>query len=115
MGAFYNNLFAHFYVRFAILLTHGKHLNDNIILLRRKVWTDKNSLNPPLFIEVPVYQARKVSGHVFFCRVSILPLSTIFLLEFETVPTLWYFFLFFILHIMLYLEEKSQRKSTFVA
>ena len=42
-----------------------------------------------------LYQARKVSRYVFVLRVSILILSTIFLLDFGTVSTMWYF-LFFI-------------------
>jgi hypothetical protein len=32
-----------------------------------------------------LYQARKMRGHVFVLEVSILPLSMIFLLDFETV------------------------------
>ena len=33
-----------------------------------------------------LYQARKMRGHVFVLEVYILPLSMIFLLDFETVP-----------------------------
>jgi len=36
-------------------------------------------------------QARKVGGHVFVSEVSILHLSTIFLLNFENVLTMRYF------------------------
>jgi len=58
-------------------------------------------------------QTRKVRGHVFVCYVmylcvtscifvlgvSILPLSTIFLLDFGYISTVWYFLLFFILSV----------------
>jgi hypothetical protein len=37
-----------------------------------------------------LYQARKVRGHVFVLGVYILSLSTIYLLNFGTVPTVWY-------------------------
>jgi hypothetical protein len=38
-----------------------------------------------------VCQAMKVSGRVFVSRVSIVPASMIFILDFGTVLTLWYF------------------------
>ena len=44
------------------------------------------------------YQSRQVSGDVYVLKTSILPLSTIVLLDFGTVSTVWYF-LFFILSI----------------
>jgi hypothetical protein len=34
-----------------------------------------------------------VLGHVYVCARSILPLSTIVLLDFKTVPTVWYILL----------------------
>jgi hypothetical protein len=40
-----------------------------------------------------MHQATKVSGHVFVY--SILPLSTIFLLDFGTIPTVWHFLFFY--------------------
>ena len=44
-----------------------------------------------LAIKTPqLYQARKVRGHVFVLGVYILSLSTIYLLNFGTVPTVWY-------------------------
>jgi len=51
------------------------------------------SLTLPLLLK-GLYKARKVSGHVFVLRVSILPLSTIFLLDFGTVPIVCYFVVF---------------------
>ena len=62
-----------------------------------------NSLQETLivkFYHLPydkMFQARKVSGHVFVSGVHILPLSTILVLEFGTVPPVWYFLLFTIL------------------
>jgi len=55
----------------------------------------KTSKTLPLFIEVPVPEQVK---SVVMCvlGVSVLSLSVIYLLDFETVPTVWYF-LFFIL------------------
>jgi uncharacterized membrane protein len=52
------------------------------------------SLTPPLLLK-SLYKARKVRGHVFVLRVSILPLSTIFLLDYGTVPTVCYFVVFY--------------------
>ena len=55
-----------------------------------------------------MYQVRKVSFHIFVCLsgISILPLSMIFLLDFWTVPTMWYFQVFhFILAFTLYQQH----------
>ena len=38
-----------------------------------------------------LYQGRKVSGDVFLLGLSILPCSTILILDFGVVPTVWYF------------------------
>ena len=94
-------------------LVCGKHLHDCITSLSRSLGHEI-SLTPPVYIQVPVssqeserssgsctkpgkwavvrfpYQARKVSGRVFVCY-WIFPLSTILLLYFRTVPTVWYF------------------------
>ena len=60
----------------------------------------KTSLTSPLLLK-RLYQARKLSGHVFICMLwlSTLSLSMIFLLEFGPVQTEWYF-LFFVLLIV---------------
>jgi low temperature requirement protein LtrA len=52
-----------------------------------EVWSHKTSLTPPIFIEA--YVPSQVSEHLFTCVliVSILLLSTIFLLDFGTVLT----------------------------
>ena len=52
--------------------------------LRGGAWVHKASLTPPLYIEVSVRSCLCV------LRVSILPLSTIFLFEFVTVLTVLY-------------------------
>ena len=61
------------YVRVGILLTHGKHLHDRIISLRGDAWDHRTILTPPL------YQVRKVSGHVFVLGKYSWPLCTMFI------------------------------------
>ena len=52
------------------------------------------NLTLPLFIEVPVPSRESEWSYITICvlGVSILPLSVIFLLNFGTVSTVWYFF-----------------------
>ena len=84
-------LFAWLYMSVVILLTCGKHLHDCIISLRGEVWAHKTRLTLH-FIVKRLNQARKVTSHVFVCLgVSMLPLSTISIVDFGTVPTVWYF------------------------
>ena len=45
-----------------------------------------------------LYQAKKVIGHVFVCCGVYLPLSTILLLDFIAVPTMWDFSIFILSH-----------------
>jgi hypothetical protein len=61
-------------------------LDNHIISLKGVVWTNKTSLALPLFIEVPVLSQESERSCVSVLGVSILPLSTIFLLDFRTVP-----------------------------
>ena len=44
-----------------------------------------------LFIEVPVPSTESERSYIFVLEVSMLPLSTILILDFGTVPTVWYF------------------------
>jgi hypothetical protein len=44
-------LFALLYVRFVILLTRRKCLQDRIISKRGEIWAHKTRLTPPLFID----------------------------------------------------------------
>ena len=86
-------LFPRLYVRVFTFCSHVESTCMAIISLRGEVWARKTSLTLPLFIEVPVPS----QGYERWCKcvlvVSIWPLATIFLLDFETVPTVWYFWL----------------------
>jgi len=61
---------------------------------KSKVWVHKTSLTPPLFIEVPVPSLEIKGSCICMLGISILPLSTIFLLHFGTITTMSYFLLF---------------------
>ena len=67
-----------------------KRLHDSIISQRWEDWAHKvNLTKTPFLIEIP---ASGQDSHIFVLGVSILPLSTIFLLTFGTTfPTVWYF------------------------
>jgi hypothetical protein len=54
-----------------------------------EVWANKTSLTPHLLLKC-LSQTRKVNGDVFVLSVPIFPLSTIYLLNVWTVPTVWY-------------------------
>jgi hypothetical protein len=71
-----------------ILLTRGKHLHDHIMSLEGK-------FNPPFCIEVSVPNHDIERSCICVWGISMLPLSTNFLFYFGTIPTVWYFFLFF--------------------
>jgi len=63
-----------------------------LISLRREVWVHKtNSLTMTLFSEVPVPSQECERSCICVLGISIMPLSTIFLLDFGTVPTVLYF------------------------
>ena len=93
----------------SILLTCGAYMHDCIIPIRGEVWTLRTSLTPPHFIKVPVPSQESERSCIRMLRVSILPRSTIlifcncsdsvaflvFLLDFGTVPTVWYFLFFY--------------------
>jgi len=85
-------LTAQLYVRIGILLTCGKHLHGRIISLREGFCgglAHKTSLALPpfFFIEVPVQSQKKERPYNCVLGVSILPISTILLLDFGNVPT----------------------------
>ena len=79
-----------------MLLACEKHLDDRIISLRQKIWVHKTSLAPPLSIEV--YVPRQVNGRsCIFVRVfNCASFSMIFLLDFGTVPLVWYISFYFL-------------------
>ena len=58
------------------ILNICSNLHDRIMSLRRKVWVDKTSLTPPLFIEVPVPSQESDSSCI-----CVLPISTSLILE----------------------------------
>ena len=58
------------------------------------VCPNKTSLAPPPFIEVPVPRQECERACICTLWVSILPLSTILILDFGTVPTVWYYLVF---------------------
>jgi len=69
---------------------------DGIILTCRKhyftgeVWVHKTSLTPPLFNEEPLRSQKSDPSCIYVLVVSILPLSTILLLDFGNVPRALY-------------------------
>ena len=67
-----------------------KVINNSFLSVIFKNWPIKTSFTPPLCIEVHVQsqESERSSSHVL--GVSIFPDSTIFLLDFKTVPTVWY-------------------------
>ena len=76
------------------MLTDDVKMYEMNMTRRSPVWVHQTSLMLPLFIEVPV--PFQLSERSFICVlwVSILPLSTIFLLDFGTVVVYIYSFLF---------------------
>ena len=102
-------LFAQLCVRIGIILTCGKHMHVHFISLRGEVWSHKTSLTQQMFIEASVLSQESeqsylcvwginfASSYEFFigflnCSVSVV--FFVFLLDFGTVPTVWYFLLF---------------------
>ena len=69
-------------------------MHDRIISIRGEVWAHKTGLTLLLLIEVPVLSQESERPFIGVLGVSILPVSTIFQLDFGTVPTVWYFLFF---------------------
>ena len=80
-------LFVQLYMRRGILLTCGKHFHDLIISLRGVGWEYKTSLTIHVLLNC-LYQARKVSNHLFVCWG---PRFCNLLLFWYLVSELWYF------------------------
>ena len=59
--------------------------------LWRLVWGNKTKSIPPLFVEVPVTTQECERSYICLSKISIFPLSVIFLLDFRNVPTVRYF------------------------
>jgi hypothetical protein len=82
-------LFTLFYVKVDMLLTCGiLLLHDDIISLRGEVWDNEISLTPPLVIVIPVPSQESDRSCICVLGISILHISTIFLLDFGTVLSL---------------------------
>ena len=81
------------------MLLCEKHLHDPIISIRGEGWIYKTSLTPPLFIEVPVPSQESERSCICLLIILTMPLFTILIhvLDLGIVPTVSYFFFFFIL------------------
>ena len=92
------------YNLYGFLLTCEKHFHDHIISQRASFGPIKLLLSPPLFIQVPLPRQESERSCICLFRVSIQPLQQffyqilelfrqcgIFLLDFGTVLTVWYF------------------------
>jgi hypothetical protein len=71
-----------------------KALAWTIISRRVEIWVHFTRLTPPPFIEVPVQSKESERSCICVVGVSTLPLSTTMIFNFETLPTVWYFFAF---------------------
>ena len=89
-----------------IFLTCWKQLHDRIISLKTGGLGPKTRLTQPLFIEVSV----RGKGEVML-GVSIMTLSTIFLLNFGTVPDSMVFFCFSFIYSLIFFQNKSKGPS----
>ena len=85
-------LFAQLCGRVGILNTCGKH--DHIISIRGDAWVHQSSLTRPLSNEVPVPSEESERSCICVLGVSIITLSTILIIDFEFIPTVWYFLCF---------------------
>ena len=88
-----------------LLKGYGAIINENrkmlFTLQRGKVWSHKTSIIPPhLYIEVIVPSQESELSCICVLEISTLPLSTMFLLDFRTVPIVWYISLFVVFHFL---------------
>ena len=65
------------------------------------MWTHKISINPPLFIEVPVPSQESERPCICVLEESIVTVSVVFLLHFGIVTTVWSIFFHFIIYIQI--------------
>ena len=79
-----------------------------VISQRNQVLADINSLTSPCFTEMPAPSQETEQTYIDILGVSIVRLPTIFLMDFRTVPTMWYFLFFdFILDIVVLIRWTS--------
>ena len=74
-------------------------MHDRLISLSIEVWVHKTSLTPPLFIEVPVPIQESERSCICVRSIDLGSVSTIFLIDFGTIPTFVFHFIskFFLL------------------
>jgi hypothetical protein len=70
---------------------------ENIVIWFQYISNSRKVLTTPLFIEMPVPSQKSERSCICVLGLSILPLSTFLIFDFGSVPTVWYFFVFFIL------------------
>ena len=94
IALFTYTLFARLYMKVRILFACGIYTHCRFIYVRREVWAHTISLAPPFFtvVIVPSQQCERPCKSLL--RVSIFPLSTIFLLDFGTSVVFFFFNLF---------------------
>ena len=78
-----------------ILLFLQRCVVNFVSFIITKLWVHTINLTPLRFIEVPVPSQESERSCICVLRVSFLPLSTFFLLDFGTGLTMWYFLFFF--------------------
>jgi hypothetical protein len=100
------------YVRVGIFYTSWKYLHDRIVSLRWEGWAYKSSLALTLFIEAPVLSQETERSCICVLVVPILPLSTIFLMDFGAVPTVWYFLSLIFLNLCISSVQQLKMKKS---
>ena len=65
-----------------------KYLSERAHLLKRIPYFTLNKFTSSFYFK-SLYQARNVSRHVYVLDIYSYPVSTIFLLDFATVQTVW--------------------------
>jgi hypothetical protein len=70
---------------------------ENIVIWFQYISNSRKVLTTPLFIEMPVPSQKSKRSSICVLGLSILPLSTFFIFDSGSVPTVWYSLFFFIL------------------
>ena len=101
--------FTQLYVKVGILRACGKQSLTHYFSKRGDFFFHKASFTPSLFIKVSVPNQKSERSCIYMLDVSILPISTILSLNFRTLPTICYFFLFILL--LQFLKYKGNIKT----
>jgi len=86
------------HVSIGISLTCGKRFHEHIISLGWEFWDRTTTFTPTFVIEVlaPSMESERSCISLWVVEVTIFAsVATSFRLDFETVPTAWYFFFYF--------------------